>query len=73
MENRIKEQQTCRFADRTSARLMAVNQMRLWLSSVAYLMLSELRRLGLIGTSCARVRCSCRRWPPEGCDPRSRQ
>jgi len=47
----------CLFADRTSARLMAVNQMRLWLSSVAYLMLSELRRLGLAGTSYARARC----------------
>ena len=57
MENRIKEQQMCLFADRTSARLMAVNQMRLWLSSVAYLMLSELRRLGLAGTSYARARC----------------
>lgn len=57
MENRIKEQQMCLFADRTSARLMAVNQVRLWLSSVAYLMLHELRRLGLTGTAYARARC----------------
>ena len=46
MENRIKEQQLCLFADRTSAHLMRVNQVRLWLSSVAYLLLDELRRCG---------------------------
>lgn len=57
MENRIKEQQLCLFADRTSARLMAVNQVRLWLSSLAYLLLNDLRRLGLAGTACARARC----------------
>jgi hypothetical protein len=57
MENRIKEQQMCLFADRTSAQRMAVNQVRLWLSSVAYLMLQELRRLGLAGTAYARARC----------------
>ena len=57
MENRIKEQQLCLFADRTSARDMAVNQVRLWLSSLAYLLLSELRRLGLAGTDYARARC----------------
>ena len=57
MENRIKEQQLCLFADRTSAHLMRVNQLRLWLSSVAYLLLSELRRLGLAGTELARAQC----------------
>jgi hypothetical protein len=36
MENRIKEQQLDLFADRTPARLMRVNQVRLWLASVAY-------------------------------------
>jgi hypothetical protein len=35
MENRIKEQQLYLFADRTSARLMRVNQIRLWFSSLA--------------------------------------
>ena len=58
MENRIKEQQLDLFADRTSARQMRVNQLRLWLSSVAYTLLSELRRLGLAGTAFARARCS---------------
>ena len=36
MENRIKEQQMCLFADRTSCATMRANQLRLWLSSVAY-------------------------------------
>ena len=57
MENRIKEQQLCLFADRTSAHLMRVNQVRLWLSSVAYLLLDELRRLGLAGCELARAQC----------------
>ncbi|HVS03025.1 MAG TPA: IS1380 family transposase [Thermoanaerobaculia bacterium] len=57
MENRIKEQQLYLFADRTSARLMRVNQLRLWLSSVAYLLLDEVRRIALVGTSLARARC----------------
>src|SRR4051812_31870773 len=57
MENRIKEQQLCLFADRTSSHHMASNQMRLWFSSVAYILLNELRRLGLEGTQLARARC----------------
>jgi len=58
MENRIKEQQLYLFATRTSGRLMRVNQVRLWLSSVAYVLLDELRRLGLTGTSLATAYCS---------------
>ena len=58
MENRIKEQQLQLFASRTSGRLMRVNQVRLWLSSVAYVLLDELRRLGLTGTSLATAYCS---------------
>jgi hypothetical protein len=58
MENRIKEQQLDLFATRTSGRLMRVNQLRLWLSSVAYVLLNELRRLALAGTSMARAYCS---------------
>ncbi len=58
MENRIKEQQLQLFATRTSARLMRVNQVRLWLSSVAYVLLNELRRLGLAGTSLATAYCA---------------
>jgi hypothetical protein len=57
MENRIKEQQLCLFADRTSTHFEASNQVRLWLSSVAYILLNELRRLGLAGTDLARARC----------------
>ena len=58
MENRIKEQQLDLFATRTSGRLMRVNQLRLWFSSVAYVLLNELRRLGLAGTRWAGARPS---------------
>ena len=50
MENRIKEQQLGLFADRTSTELMRGNQLRLYFSSVAYVLISELRRVGLKGT-----------------------
>lgn len=57
MENRIKEQQLCLFADRTSCATMRANQLRLWLSSVAYTLLMALRQFGLQGTEMARARC----------------
>jgi hypothetical protein len=57
MENRIKEQQLYLFADRTSAATMRANQIRLWLSSVAYLLMQALRRLGLKGTALAQAQC----------------
>ena len=57
MENRIKEQQLCLFADRTSAHTMRANQLRLWLSSVAYTLMQALRRLGLKGTALASAQC----------------
>ncbi len=57
MENRIKEQQLTLFADRTSAATMRANQLRLWLSSVAYVLMSALRRLGLAGTAWAGAQC----------------
>jgi hypothetical protein len=57
MENRIKEQQLCLFADRTSTHYLASNQVRLWCSSVAYILLNELRRLGLKNTDLANARC----------------
>jgi hypothetical protein len=57
MENRIKEQQLCLFADRTSTDHLSSNQARLWFSSVAYVLLNELRRLGLAGTDLAQARC----------------
>lgn len=57
MENRIKEQQLYLFADRTSSETMRANQLRLWLSSVAYILLNELRRVGLRGTQLAKAQC----------------
>jgi len=57
MENRIKEQQLHLFADRTSACVMRANQIRLYFSSFAYVLLSELRRIGLEGTEMARAQC----------------
>ena len=54
MENRIKEQLGL-FADRTSAHEMRVNQMRLWLSSLAYVLIARLRKWGLRGTEWAKA------------------
>jgi hypothetical protein len=56
MENRIKEQLAL-FADRTSTALLRSNQGRLYFSSVAYLLMEALRRLGLEGTELARAQC----------------
>jgi hypothetical protein len=55
MENRIKEQQLDLFADRTSTATMRANQLRLWFSSMAYVLMSELRRTGLKGTEMERA------------------
>jgi len=57
MENRIKEQQLQLFADRTSSHTMRANQIRLWFSSVAYVLMQALRRLGLRGTAMAQAQC----------------
>jgi hypothetical protein len=57
MENRIKEQQLYLFADRTSASTMRANQLRLWLSSVAYVVVNALRELGLKGTEFEKAQC----------------
>lgn len=57
MENRIKEQQNYLFADRTSAATMRANTHRLLFSSIAYLLLSAMRRIALAGTSMARAQC----------------
>jgi len=57
MENRIKEQQLDLFADRTSAAPMRANQLRLYFSSFAYVLLHYLRRVGLKGTELARAQC----------------
>jgi len=57
MENRIKEQKCFLFSDRTSAETMRANQLRLWFSAVAYLLMSALRRLGLKETDLAQAQC----------------
>jgi hypothetical protein len=63
MENRIKEQQLMLFADRTSTAWLRSNQLRLWFSSLAYVLVQALRRLGLAGTSLAKAQCgSIRQW-----------
>ncbi len=77
MENRIKEAQMDLFADRTSTHWKASNQLRLWFSAFAHLLISVLRAEVLCGTElaqatvgqirlklfkiAARVRVSCRR------------
>jgi len=58
MENRIKECQLDLFADRTSAATMRANQLRLWLASMAYVLLCALRRIGLRHTELAQATCS---------------
>ena len=81
MENRIKEQQLELFADRTSTHLKGSNQLRLWFSAIAHLIVSRLKAEVLKGTRwarasigqirlqlfkiAARVRLSCRRMPPK--------
>ena len=57
MENRIKEQQLFLFADRTSCATMRANQLRLWFSSVAYVLMQTLRDVGLKGTELERAQC----------------
>ena len=55
MENRIKEQQLGLFADRTSCHNFLANQFRLLLASAAYVLIEDLRRVGLKGTELARA------------------
>ena len=57
MENKIKEQQLCLFADRTSSATIRANELRLWFSSIAYTLMNALRRLGLKNTKMAKARC----------------
>jgi len=57
MENRIKEQQLSLFADRTSTHEMRANQLRLYFSSFAYVLMQTLRRVGLHGTTMAQAQC----------------
>ena len=55
MENRIKEQQLGMFADRTSTATMRGNQLRLWIASLAYTLMDELRRVALRETALAKA------------------
>ena len=54
MENRIKEQLSL-FADRMSTESLRANQLRLYFSSLAYLLIQALRRLGLAATEWAQA------------------
>src|SRR5271169_2556761 len=54
MENRIKEQFSL-FADRVSSETMRANQLRVYLSAMAYILVSGLRRVGLKGTELAQA------------------
>lgn len=54
MENRIKEQLSL-FADRLSTETLRAHPLRLYFSSLAYVLLEALRRLGLAGTEWAQA------------------
>jgi len=45
------------FADRTSIHMMRANQLRLWFASMAYVLVSALRRIGLKHTQFAQATC----------------
>jgi len=53
MENRLKEHQLDLFSDRTSAHAFDANQLRLWFSSVAYVLMQALRQHCLSQTGLA--------------------
>ncbi len=55
MENRIKEKKLHLFADRVSCATMRANQVRLCLSTVAYILLRALRQFGLAQTELAQA------------------
>jgi len=57
MENRIKEQQLCLFADRTSCSKWLPNQFRVLLSALAYTLIQTIRGQALAGTELAHARC----------------
>lgn len=57
MENRIKEKKLFLFADRVSCATMRANQVRLCLSTVAYIVMRSLRQHGLQGTEMATAQC----------------
>ena len=58
MENRIKETQTDLFGDHMPATTMRANQLRLYFSALAYVLMCALRRIALAGTKLARATCA---------------
>jgi hypothetical protein len=57
MENRIKEQLSL-FAERVSAASLRANQLRLYLSAMAYVLMQGLRRLGLVASELAHAQAN---------------
>ena len=57
MENRIKEQYSL-FADRVSSETMQANQMRMYFSAMAYVLVCGLLRLGLKNTEMEQAQVS---------------
>lgn len=57
MENRIKEQQLYLFADHLPCETMRANQLRLYFSTVAYVVMRALREHGLKDTPMAKAQC----------------
>jgi len=55
MENRIKESQLDLFADRASSHVMRANQLRIWFSALAYVLMNTLRKEGLKKTRLAKA------------------
>lgn len=58
MENRIKEQQLDLYADRTSCHKWWANQLRLLLSSLAYILFDTIRRTALKNSRLANATCA---------------
>jgi hypothetical protein len=58
MENRIKETQSDLFGDRMPATTMRANQLRMYFSSLAYVLMCALRRIALAGTELERATCA---------------
>jgi len=57
-ENQRIKEQLMLFADRTSTAYLRSNPLRLYFSSVAYVLLQMLRHLGLEGTELAKAQCA---------------
>jgi Transposase DDE domain group 1 len=58
MENRIKECRRDMFADRMPAATLRLNQLRLWFSAMAYVLMCALRRSALAGAKLVNATCA---------------